>query len=56
MNFESTLTTPVCERLEIKYPILQAGMGFVAPAELAEAISALSELPSFGFRRRSRAC
>jgi NAD(P)H-dependent flavin oxidoreductase YrpB (nitropropane dioxygenase family) len=39
MTFEMALNTPICERLGIKYPIFQAGMGFVAHAELAAAVS-----------------
>jgi enoyl-[acyl-carrier protein] reductase II len=39
MSFELAFNTPICERLEIKYPIFQAGMGFVAHAELAAAVS-----------------
>ena len=38
MNFESTQTTPVCEHLGIIYPIVQAGMGFVAAADLECAV------------------
>ncbi len=31
--------TPICERLGIDYPVFQAGMGWVARAELAAAVS-----------------
>jgi enoyl-[acyl-carrier protein] reductase II len=33
------LRTPLCELLDIKYPILQGGMAWVATAELAAAVS-----------------
>ena len=33
------LRTPICERLGIEYPVFQAGMGWVARAELAAAVS-----------------
>ena len=33
------LQTPVCEILGIEYPIIQAGMGFIARGELAAAVS-----------------
>jgi enoyl-[acyl-carrier protein] reductase II len=39
MDPNSILYTPICRRLGIKYPIFQAGMGFVAHAELAAAVS-----------------
>jgi enoyl-[acyl-carrier protein] reductase II len=35
----SSLHTPLCDRLGIRYPICQAGMGFVARAGLAAAVS-----------------
>jgi enoyl-[acyl-carrier protein] reductase II len=35
----SALHTPLCDRLGIRYPICQAGMGFVARADLAAAVS-----------------
>ena len=34
-----TLRTPLCELLGIEHPIVQAGMGYVARAELASAVS-----------------
>jgi enoyl-[acyl-carrier protein] reductase II len=39
MSGDSILRTPTCERLGIKYPIFQAGRGFVAHAELTAAVS-----------------
>ena len=48
MNIELAPNTPICERLGIKYPILQAGMGFVAHAELAAAISNAGGLGCIG--------
>jgi enoyl-[acyl-carrier protein] reductase II len=33
------LHTPICERLGIEYPVFQAGMGWVARADLAAAVS-----------------
>ena len=33
------LRTPICEQIGIEYPVLQAGMGLVAQAELAAAVS-----------------
>jgi len=48
MNHESALLTPVCERLGIRYPIFQAGMGFVAHAELAAAVSNAGGLGCIG--------
>ena len=33
-----SLHTPLCDLLGIRYPICQAGMGFVARAELAAAV------------------
>ncbi len=38
MNFESPFAAPICEHLGIKYPIVQAGMGFVASGGLAGAV------------------
>ena len=37
--FHSALTTPFCRSIGITYPVLQAGMGFVARGELAAAVS-----------------
>jgi enoyl-[acyl-carrier protein] reductase II len=39
MDSESIFQTPLCQRLNTKYPVFQAGMGFVAHAELAAAVS-----------------
>ena len=35
----TALRTPICARLGIRYPVFQAGMGWVARAELAAAVS-----------------
>ena len=48
MSLELSLATPICERLGIKYPIFQAGMGFVAHAELAAAVSNAGGLGCLG--------
>lgn len=48
MNPDSIFATPVTRRLNIKYPILQAGMGFVAHAELASAVSNAGGLGCIG--------
>ncbi len=42
------LRTPICELLGIEYPIVQAGMGYVARAELAAAVSAAGGLGVIG--------
>src|SRR5215472_13278320 len=39
MDVESIFNTPLCRRLTIRFPVFQAGMGFVAHAELAAAVS-----------------
>ena len=44
----SSLTTPICERLGIRYPVFQAGMGWVARADLAAAVSAAGGLGVIG--------
>lgn len=36
---KQSLRTPICERLGIEFPVFQAGMGWVARAELAAAVS-----------------
>lgn len=46
--FNSALTTPFCVSIGIVYPILQAGMGFVARGELAAAVSAAGWLGTIG--------
>lgn len=48
MNPDSIFATPITRRLNIKYPILQAGMGFVAHAELASAVSNAGGLGCIG--------
>ena len=42
------LHTAICDLLEIELPILQAGMGFIARAELAAAVSAAGGLGTIG--------
>ena len=42
------LRTPVCERIGIEYPVFQAGMGWVARAELAAAVSEAGGLGVIG--------
>lgn len=42
------LYTPICERLGIDYPVFQAGMGWVARAELAAAVSEAGGLGVIG--------
>ena len=37
----SALHTPLCDLLGIRYPICQAGMGWVARSSLAAAVSAV---------------
>ena len=39
MDPASLFETALCQRLDIKYPVFQAWMGFVAHAELAAAVS-----------------
>ena len=39
MESEQGLRTPLCDLLECRYPILQAGMGGVARSELVAAVS-----------------
>jgi enoyl-[acyl-carrier protein] reductase II len=48
MDFESVLKTSICRRLGISYPVFQAGMGFVAHAELAAAVSNAGGLGCIG--------
>jgi enoyl-[acyl-carrier protein] reductase II len=48
MNPDSIFATPITRRLNIKYPIFQAGMGFVAHAELASAVSNAGGLGCIG--------
>jgi len=42
------LRTEICDRLGIEYPIVQAGMGFIARAELAAAVSEAGGLGMIG--------
>ena len=42
------LRTSICERLGIEYPIIQAGMGFIARGELAAAASEAGGLGVIG--------
>ncbi len=48
MNPDSALITPLCSRIGISYPVFQAGMGFVAHAELAAAVSNAGGLGCIG--------
>lgn len=48
MNSESIFATPITRRLHIQYPVFQAGMGFVAHAELAAAVSNAGGLGCIG--------
>src|SRR5215831_19786881 len=48
MDVESIFNTPLCRRLNIQYPVFQAGMGFVAHAELAAAVSNAGGLGCLG--------
>jgi enoyl-[acyl-carrier protein] reductase II len=41
---ESALRTPLCDLFGIRYPICQAGMGYVARSSLAAAVSAAGGL------------
>jgi len=43
-----SLHTPLCDLLGIRYPIVQAGMGYVARAELCAAVSAAGGLGLIG--------
>ncbi|WP_207310476.1 NAD(P)H-dependent flavin oxidoreductase [Rubripirellula amarantea] len=49
----SDLFTPLCERLGCRFPILQAGMGGVARAELAAAVSQAGAFGCLGMVRES---
>ena len=48
MNADSIFATPITRRLNIDFPIFQAGMGFVAHAELASAVSNAGGLGCIG--------
>ena len=64
MDINALFHTPLCERLKIKYPVFQAGMGFVAKAELTAAVSNAGGLgcigsgamSSHGLREQIRLC
>jgi len=47
-HYHPALRTPLCELLGIEYPIVQAGMGFVARGPLAAAVSAAVGLGTIG--------
>lgn len=53
--FHPALRTPICSLLGIEYPVLQAGMGFVARGELAGAVSAAGGLGTLGAATMSAA-
>ncbi len=48
MSLHPALRTPLCDLLGIELPIVQAGMGYVARAELAAAVSAAGALGMIG--------
>jgi enoyl-[acyl-carrier protein] reductase II len=48
MEIDPLFQTPICRRLGIQYPIFQAGMGYVAHAELAAAVSNAGGLGCIG--------
>src|SRR5271166_3959721 len=48
MEPSAALKTKICGRLGIAYPVFQAGMGFVAHAELAAAVSNAGGLGCIG--------
>jgi enoyl-[acyl-carrier protein] reductase II len=48
MDVENIFSSPLCRRLNIQYPVFQAGMGFVAHAELAAAVSNAGGLGCLG--------
>src|SRR5581483_6707075 len=48
MDINPAFITPLSQRLNIRYPVLQAGMGFVAHAELAAAVSNAGGLGCIG--------
>jgi len=53
--FHPALRTPICSLLGIEYPVLQAGMGFVARGDLAGAVSAAGGLGTLGAATMSAA-
>jgi enoyl-[acyl-carrier protein] reductase II len=48
MDVENIFKTRICRRLNIRHPVFQAGMGFVAHAELAAAVSNAGGLGCLG--------
>jgi len=48
MDAKAVFHTPICDRIGIAYPVFQAGMGFVAKAELAAAVSNAGGLGCIG--------
>ena len=42
------IQTPICQQLQIEHPVFQAGMGWVARADLAAAVSAAGGLGCIG--------
>jgi enoyl-[acyl-carrier protein] reductase II len=48
MGLNPVFDRPICRRLGIRYPVFQAGMGFVAHAELAAAVSNAGGLGCIG--------
>ncbi len=48
MSTQGVFSTPICDRLGIEYPVFQAGMGFVAHAELTAAVSNAGGLGCIG--------
>ena len=42
------IQTPICQKLQIEHPVFQAGMGWVARADLAAAVSAAGGLGCIG--------
>src|SRR5712692_8756163 len=48
MDSAGLFDAPLCRRLNIEYPVFQAGMGFVAHAELAAAVSNAGGLGCIG--------
>src|SRR5262247_3909374 len=48
MKLDSIFETPITRRLGLRYPVFQAGMGFVAHAELASAVSNAGGLGCIG--------
>src|SRR5262249_13177740 len=47
-SMHPSLRTPLCDLLGIRYPIVQAGMGYVARADLCAAVSAAGGLGMIG--------